>query len=107
MPGGVPLEVGDIADQAAVRGLLERFKPAFVMHFAASALVGESIENPLKYFENNIAGGVKLVGSMLAAGVKSIVFSSSAAVYGEPVEVPIPEGHPKAPVNPRGYSKSA
>lgn len=107
VPDGVPLEVGELADEAGLTGVLEAFRPSFVMHFAASALVGESIENPLKYFENNIANGVKLVRSMLAAGVKSIVFSSSAATYGEPSEVPIPEDHPKAPVNPYGYTKLA
>jgi UDP-glucose 4-epimerase len=107
VPEGVPLEVGELADEARLRGVLEDFRPAFVMHFAASALVGESREKPLKYFENNIANGVRLVRSMLAADVRSIVFSSSAAVYGEPSEVPIPEDHPKAPVNPYGYTKLA
>jgi UDP-glucose 4-epimerase len=107
VPGGVPLVVGDLADEAKLGGALGDLKPAFVMHFAASALVGESYENPLKYFENNITNGVKLIRSMLAAGVESIVFSSSAAVYGEPVEVPIREEHVKAPVNPYGCTKLA
>jgi UDP-glucose 4-epimerase len=107
VPDGVPLEVGELADEERLLGVLEAFRPAFVMHFAASALVGESIDNPLKYFENNIANGVKLVRCMLSAGVKSIVFSSSAATYGEPDEVPIPEDHPKAPLNPYGYTKLA
>jgi len=107
VPDGVPLEVGELSDEGRLRGLLEKFGPQFVMHFAASALVGESNGNPLKYFENNIANGVRLVRSMLAAGVKSIVFSSSAAVYGEPSEVPISEGHTKSPVNPYGYTKLA
>jgi UDP-glucose 4-epimerase len=107
VPGGVPLEVGELADEERLLAVLRDVRPAFVMHFAASALVGESIENPLKYFENNIANGVKLVRSMLAAGVDYIVFSSSAATYGEPTEVPIPEDHPKAPVNPYGYTKLA
>ncbi|MGD9403026.1 MAG: UDP-glucose 4-epimerase GalE [bacterium] len=107
VPDGVPLEVGDLADGARLTAVLEKFEPEFVMHFAASALVGESIENPLKYFENNIANGVNLVRAMLAAGVKSIVFSSSAATYGEPSEVPIPEDHPRAPLNPYGYTKLA
>ena len=107
VPGGVPLEVGDLADEAGLRKVLGALKPEFVMHFAASALVGESYDNPVKYFENNIANGVKLVRSMLASGVKSIVFSSSAAVYGEHEEVPISEDHAKAPVNPYGYTKLA
>ena len=107
VPDGVPLEVGELADEAGLLSVLRDFRPAFVMHFAASALVGESYENPLKYFENNVANGVKLVRSMLAAEVKSMVFSSSAAVYGEPKEVPIPEDHAKAPVNPYGYTKLA
>jgi UDP-glucose 4-epimerase len=107
VPDGVPLEVGELADEARLVEVLRRYRPAFVMHFAASALVGESWEKPLKYFENNIANGVVLVRSMLASGVKSIVFSSSAAVYGEPRQVPIPEDHVKMPVNPYGYSKLA
>lgn len=107
VPDGVPLEIGQLADGPRLRDLLDDFKPEFVMHFAASALVGESYDNPLKYFENNIANGVNLVRSMIAAGVRSIVFSSSAAVYGEPSEVPIPEDHARAPVNPYGYTKLA
>ena len=107
VPAGVPLEVGELADEARLRGAIEKFGPDFVLHFAANALVGESYENPLKYFENNIANGVKLVKSMLAAGVNRIVFSSSAAVYGEPREMPISEDHVKAPINPYGYTKLA
>jgi UDP-glucose 4-epimerase len=105
VPEGVPLEVGDIADQARLDGVIRKYRPGFVLHFAANALVGESCENPLKYFENNIAGGVALVKTMLASDLKTIVFSSSAAVYGEPEEVPITEDHPKVPINPYGHTK--
>ena len=105
VPEGVPLVVGDLNDGAKLSGVIQDLKPEFVIHFAASALVGESNEKPLKYFENNIANGTKLVRAMLANGVKSIVFSSSAAVYGEPSEVPIPEDHAKSPVNPYGFTK--
>jgi UDP-glucose 4-epimerase len=107
VPDGVPLVIGDLADEARLGEVIRKFEPVFVMHFAANALVRESCEKPLKYFDNNVANGVKLVRAMLAAGLNLIVFSSSAAVYGEPEEVPIPESHAKNPVNPYGYTKLA
>ena len=75
------------------------------MHFAGSTQVGESVTNPGLYFRNNICGGLNLLDAMVRAGVRNIVFSSTAAVYGEPTAVPIPEDHPKAPTNPYGESK--
>ena len=75
------------------------------MHFAANALVGESMTNPAKYFQNNTVGSLNLLNAMHKAGVDTIVFSSTCATYGDPVRVPIDETHPQSPVNPYGESK--
>ncbi len=77
------------------------------MHFAASALVGESMSNPSKYFRNNIANGLNLLDAMVATGVKRLVFSSTCAIFGPPERVPIDETLPKHPINPYGESKLA
>lgn len=105
VPEGVPLFVGSLADADALDDAFQSFRPDAVMHFAGSTQVGESVTNPGLYFRNNIGGGLNLLDAMVRAGVKSIVFSSTAAVYGEPSKVPIPEDHPKAPTNPYGESK--
>jgi UDP-arabinose 4-epimerase len=76
-----------------------------IMHFAARAYVGESVNNPRKYFRNNVEGGLSLLNAALDAGVNKIIFSSTCAVYGEPAKVPIEEGIPRQPVNPYGVSK--
>ncbi|MCX5683250.1 MAG: UDP-glucose 4-epimerase GalE, partial [Planctomycetota bacterium] len=76
-----------------------------VMHFAANCYVGESMENPEKYYTNNVIGSLRLVSAMRKAGVGRIVFSSSAATYGNPIQVPIPEEHPNAPINAYGQTK--
>lgn len=76
-----------------------------VIHMAANSLVGESVENPRKYYENNISNGLNLINAMLDNGVKNIVFSSSAATYGEPEQVPIAESHQTKPTNPYGRTK--
>ena len=76
-----------------------------VIHFAAYALVGESVKNPQKYYYNNVYGSLNLLSSMLEYGVKKIVFSSTAAIYGEPVHIPINETHTQNPINPYGSSK--
>ena len=86
---------------------LEKARVEAVLHFAASLLVGESVEEPRKYFWNNVVNTLRLLDAMLEAGVRRIVFSSSAAVYGNPQKVPIPEDHPKQPVNPYGETKLA
>ena len=75
------------------------------MHFAANALVGESMENPSKYFRNNVDGGMNLLDAMVAAGVKRFVFSSTCATFGPPERVPIDETLPQRPINPYGESK--
>ena len=76
-----------------------------VMHFAAHAYVGESVENPRKYFQNNVVGALSLLNSVLDAGIRRFVFSSSCAVYGIPGQIPITEQTPREPVNPYGASK--
>jgi UDP-glucose 4-epimerase len=96
---------GDLADGEYVRSVLEKEKPVAVMHFAASSLVGESIERPELYFRNNVINTFNLLEAMLTSGVKHLIFSSSAAVYGNPHHVPIPEDHPLEPVNPYGEGK--
>ena len=76
-----------------------------VLHFAAATAVGESVEEPLRYYSNNVASSVALLDAMRRHGVRRLVFSSTAAVYGEPREIPIPESHPLAPISPYGWSK--
>jgi UDP-glucose 4-epimerase len=98
---------GDLADQPAVEAALSSSRPDAVMHFAASALVGESMQNPSKYFRNNIANGLNLLDAMVAAGVKRIVFSSTCAIFGPPERLPIDENLPTRPINPYGESKLA
>jgi UDP-glucose-4-epimerase GalE len=100
-----PLEVGDISDRGRLRDVLERHQPAAVMHFAAYAYVGESVENPLLYFQNNICGSVALLRTILDFNPIPLVFSSTCATYGVPEKVPIPEEHAQRPINPYGASK--
>ncbi len=95
----------DLADERKLRETFENFPIHSVMHFAADSQVGESLENPLKYFNNNLRNSLKLIETMIEFNVKKFVFSSSASVYGEPREVPIPEGHPCLPINPYGETK--
>ena len=94
---------GDMLDAAALGRVLPRVDA--IMHFAAYAYVGESGTNPRKYFRNNVEGGLSLLNAALDAGVKKIIYSSSCAVYGVPVKVPIVEENPRQPVNPYGVTK--
>ncbi|HEY8392172.1 MAG TPA: UDP-glucose 4-epimerase GalE [Capillibacterium sp.] len=96
---------GDIGDYTLVTNLLAQEQIEAVIHLAAYSLVGESVKQPAKYFRNNMGNGQTLLDALVATGVKYIVFSSTAAVYGEPEKVPIPEEHPKNPTNPYGFSK--
>ena len=96
---------GDLSDQEKLAEVFQANSVDAVMHFAADCLVGESVQDPLKYFNNNVKSGLKLIETMEQFYVKQIVFSSSAAVYGEPEEIPISEGHPCAPTNPYGETK--
>jgi UDP-arabinose 4-epimerase len=100
-----PLESGDLSDEAWLSDVLARHRIDAVIHFAASAYVGESMTDPRKYFRNNTVNTLHLLDAMLSAGVKSIVFSSSCATYGMPQRTPMDETHPQAPVNPYGESK--
>ncbi|MCJ7547009.1 MAG: UDP-glucose 4-epimerase GalE [Deltaproteobacteria bacterium] len=96
---------GDLGDQGHVEEILHKERPLAVMHFAASAIVGESVERPELYFRNNVINSLHLLEAMLACEVKYFIFSSSAAVYGNPHQSPIPEDHPLSPVNPYGEGK--
>ncbi|AKU22025.1 UDP-glucose 4-epimerase GalE [Massilia sp. NR 4-1] len=96
---------GDIRDRAALAALFAAHRFDSVIHFAGLKAVGESVEQPLRYYDNNISGSVALFESMAAAGVKSLVFSSSATVYGDPASVPITEDFPLSATNPYGRSK--
>ena len=98
-------EEGDLADRAAIDRVLDRHPVEAVIQFAAHIEVGESVRNPRKYFRNNYVCTLNLLDAMVDRGIKTIVFSSTAAVYGDPVEVPIPEDHRLLPVNPYGESK--
>jgi UDP-arabinose 4-epimerase len=100
-----PLERGSLSDPGRLADVFGRHAIDGVVHFAANALVGESMVNPAKYFRNNTAGTLNLLEAMREAGVGTIVFSSTCATYGDPVRVPIDETHPQAPVNPYGESK--
>lgn len=96
---------GDLADKTAVSALIGAEQPGAVMHFAANALVGESMQNPYKYFFNNVSCGLNLLHAMVEHGVKRFVFSSTCATYGIPETIPIDEQAPQSPVNPYGESK--
>lgn len=100
---GFELVEGDIADEARLRPALARVDA--VMHFAAHAYVGESVENPRKYFGNNVLAAISLLNSALDTGIRRFIFSSTCAVYGKPERIPIPETTPREPVNPYGTSK--
>ncbi len=97
---------GDLLYPESVRHAFNDRKIDVVMHFAAYSLVGESVKEPLKYYRNNVGGAVNLLTAMLEADAKLLVFSSSAAVYGEPDEVPISESAPLRPTNPYGETKA-
>jgi UDP-glucose 4-epimerase len=99
------LVVGDLQQRCDIEDAMEKARPEAVMHFAANALVGESMTNPSKYFRNNVAAGVNLLDAMVAAGVKRFVFSSTCATFGTPERVPIDETLPQRPINPYGESK--
>jgi UDP-glucose 4-epimerase len=103
--GDAPLHVGDIGDAAFVDAVLHAVNPAAVMHFASFIQVGESVADPAKYYRNNVTATQVLLDGMRKHGVSRFIFSSTAAIFGEPEYVPIDEAHPKAPINPYGRSK--
>ena len=104
---GAKLIVGDISDRQLLDQIFREHQITAVMHFAAYAYVGESVNSPGKYYRNNLMGTLVLLEAMLAAGVKKLVFSSTCATYGVPCQIPITETHPQAPINPYGATKLA
>lgn len=102
-----PLVTGELSDRPALVAAMREHSVAAVMHFAAFAYVGESVAEPELYYRNNVIGTLNLLGAMREAGIGSIVFSSTCAVYGEPDEIPMRENVPLAPVNPYGETKLA
>jgi UDP-glucose 4-epimerase len=98
---------GELADREQIQVALSNARPEAVMHFAANALVGESMRDPSKYFRNNICNGLNLLDAMIAARVHRIVFSSTCAIFGLPERLPIEENTPARPINPYGESKLA
>ncbi len=96
---------GDLGNESLLKNIFESYPVQAVLHLAAYCLVGESVQNPGKYYGNNVSKGVVLLETMKTFGIDKIVFSSTAAVYGEPQSTPIREGHPTRPVNPYGHSK--
>jgi len=106
LPGGIFFE-GNLDDGKLLDRIFSEYQISAVMHFAAFSLVGDSMQDPIAYYRNNIAGTIELIAAMVRHNVKYFIFSSSAAVYGEPVEIPIKEDHPCNPTNPYGATKVA
>jgi UDP-glucose 4-epimerase len=96
---------GDVGNSADLKTCFSRYQIDAVMHFAAYALVGESVEDPKKYYENNLRGTIELLHAVLENGIKYFVFSSTCATYGSPEKTPIDEAHPLNPINPYGKTK--
>jgi UDP-glucose 4-epimerase len=105
VPAGVPFFEGSVADRSLVDRILREQQVGAILHFAGSIVVPESVEKPLDYYRNNTLASHALVTAAIEAGVKHMVFSSTAAVYGAPERVPIAEDDPKLPINPYGASK--
>ena len=101
----IPLVVGDIRDRAAVRGAIGEHGAEAVVHFAGLKAVGESVAEPIKYYDNNVRGTLAMIEAMIDSGVKTLVFSSSATVYGQPQYLPLDEAHPTSATNPYGRTK--
>ena len=100
-----PFAKGDISDGQELRAVLEKYQPRALMHFAAYAYVGESVEEPLLYYRNNFAGTMVLLQTLIDHQRMPVVFSSTCATYGLPEHIPIAEDHPQRPINPYGWSK--
>ena len=101
----IPFVEGDVRDTAVVKKVLQDYQIDAVMHFAGLKAVGESVQNPIDYFDNNVGGTVSLLQAMRATNIKTFVFSSSATVYGAPQCLPLDENHPTQATNPYGRSK--
>ena len=105
VPDGVPFFQGSIAERVLVDSIIDELQIGAIMHFAGSIVVPESVEQPLKYYANNTLASHALLSAAVDAGVKHVLFSSTAAVYGAPESVPVVENDPKLPINPYGASK--
>ena len=101
----LPFYEGRIGDRELVQRICSEHQIDACIHFAALAYVGESVEDPKKYFENNVGEGIVFLDALITSGVRRLVFSSTCATYGEPIRVPIDEDHPQQPANPYGWSK--
>jgi len=102
-----PLELGDIRDSARLREVMTAHGVDAVMHFAAWLSVSDSVKDPIGYYDNNVGGALAVLRAMAEAGVKHLIFSSTAATFGNPVETPITERHPQRPINAYGETKLA
>jgi len=101
----IPFYEGDVGNRELVKRIVREHGVATCVHFAAFAYVGESVNQPALYYENNVGQGIHLLGALIEAGVRQFVFSSTCATYGEPQTIPISEQHPQLPTNPYGWSK--
>ncbi len=99
------LIVGELHDTCRLIGVLEEYKPIAVIHFAASAYVGESMADPMKYYKNNVGGSLSLLEAMHSVGIDKLVYSSTCATYGIPLQLPISESSLQSPISPYGQSK--
>jgi UDP-glucose-4-epimerase len=105
VPDDAPFYEGHVGDRALVKQITQAHNIEACVHFAAYAYVGESVEHPARYYENNVEQGIELLGALKEAGVRQFIFSSTCATYGEPQYMPLDEQHPQQPVNPYGWSK--
>lgn len=105
VPKGAPLIECDIADRDTISKVIADYSVDEIIHFAGSIIVPESVENPLKYYHNNTCASQKLLAAAVEGGVSKFIFSSTAAVYGNPAQIPVPETAPTVPVSPYGTSK--
>ncbi|GAA0787845.1 UDP-glucose 4-epimerase GalE [Roseibium denhamense] len=101
----VTFEKADVRDTDRVERILRTYNCTAVIHFAGLKVMGDSLNHPLAYYDTNVAGSLSLLSAMSRSGIREIIFSSTAAVYGEPRQLPVPEAHPRQPENPYGRSK--
>ncbi|HKP11635.1 MAG TPA: UDP-glucose 4-epimerase GalE [Blastocatellia bacterium] len=105
VPADAVFYEGNLGDRALIKRITEAHQIEACVHFAAFAYVGESVEHPARYYENNVGQGIELLGALAEAGARRFIFSSTCATYGEPQYMPLDEQHPQHPVNPYGWSK--
>ncbi len=105
VPRGIPLQIGDVADRALVDKVIEHYRVSVVIHLAGSVVVPESLREPIAYYRNNTEASRTLIAACAAGGVEQFVFSSTAAVYGQPAQLPVSEDAPTCPLSPYGRSK--